>query len=649
MLIIKNVQKLNKKKIKLFINNYSAGFIYGISYIIYLFSLEGCFKGDDICGNNMKWIYTKLTQIIISSEIIVYLIVRILFYKSPKIHLIHLVIVFLLFYQYSHNYYFYDHGMYNIIVFIFVLIINLFVLLLLKTIIIIFKIKNKINIVLKLFIIIILYIIYNYKIPNFYCDDWVKGLNNTSIDNDDEKYGCKIKTPKYCQYKLFSSIQDYTKILGINCRIAKSNSKKNLLKKTKSGFISKKTKKFGFPYTNKGLIACLDGLDTEILKEFTFTNIFDMEKKHDMFGEPEIIVDFSKDPLGELILDVKYNDTLSKERKKLENKNIPYSNNIIMIYIDSISRACSMRQLNKTLTFFEKFISFKGGFNEKYPDENFHSFQFFKYHSFYGRTVSNYMKLYFGNNREAKNIVRFNKYFKDNGYITSNVCDVCQKDNTRTLHDTTVSELYDHQLLLCDPNKERYHKPTKKCLYGKNDVSYLFSYSELFWRKYKNNRKFSNIIIDGAHESTMEVLKYYDDIIYNYLISLFNDNLFKDTSIILLSDHGAGVQSIYYIFDFYQYESDLPMLYIIINDRKNISYKEQYLNINKNQQTFITAFDIYNTVNHLLYGDKYKYIKNLTDENPTPKSSLGKSLFEYIDQKYRKSKNYEFMNKNICT
>ena len=102
------------------------------------------------------------------------------------------------------------------------------------------------------------------------------------------------------------------------------------------------------------------------------------------------------------------------------------------------------------------------------------------------------------------------------------------------------------------------------------------------------------------------------------------------------------------MFDFYQYESDLPMLYIIINDRKNISYKEQYLNINKNQQTFITAYDIYNTVNHLLYGDKYKYIKNLTDENPTPKSSLGKSLFEYIDQKYRKSKNYEFMNNNIC-
>ena len=70
------------------------------------------------------------------------------------------------------------------------------------------------------------------------------------------------------------------------------------------------------------------------------------------------------------------------------------------------------------------------------------------------------------------------------------------------------------------------------------------------------------------------------------------------------------------------------MLYIIINDRKNISYYEQYFHIQNNQQTFITAYDIYNTINHLLYGDNYKYIANLTDEIPTPKSSLGKSLLE---------------------
>lgn len=174
-------------------------------------------------------------------------------------------------------------------------------------------------------------------------------------------------------------------------------------------------------------------------------------------------------------------------------------------------------------------MSFKGGFNEKYPDEKFHSFQFFKYHSFQGRTAGNFPRLYYGNRREARNIVRITKYFKENGYITNYCGDLCQKDNSRTTHNTTFFELYDHQMLLCDPNVIRYHKPIQKCLYGKVDVGYLFNYSDQFWRKYQNNRKFSTIVINIGHEGTMEVLKHYDKIIYNYLDSLFKDNLFKDS------------------------------------------------------------------------------------------------------------------------
>ena len=115
-----------------------------------------------------------------------------------------------------------------------------------------------------------------------------------------------------------------------------------------------------------------------------------------------------------------------------------------------------------------------------------------------------------------------------------------------------------------------------------------------------------------------------------------------------MSDHGLGIQSIYFIFQFYKFEAELPMLYAIINDRKNISYYEQYSNIQQNQQIFITSYDIYNTFNHLLYGDKYNNISNLTDENPTPKSSFGISLLEKIDGKYRKAKNYENMRHDIC-
>lgn len=91
----------------------------------------------------------------------------------------------------------------------------------------------------------------------------------------------------------------------------------------------------------------------------------------------------------------------------------------------------------------------------------------------------------------------------------------------------------------------------------------------------------------------------------------------------------------------------LPMLYMICNDRKNISYQEQYKYINNNQQIIITGYDIYNTLGHLIYGDKYYLIQNKTEKKETAKSPFGESLFNKIDSK-RSPKNYTNMNMNIC-
>ena len=85
--------------------------------------------------------------------------------------------------------------------------------------------------------------------------------------------------------------------------------------------------------------------------------------------------------------------------------------------------------------------------------------------------------------------------------------------------------------------------------------------------------------------------------------SLYNDNLLKDTSIFLFSDHGCDMPSVYFLYEFYKHTSLLPMLFIIINDRKNIDYNQQYFYIQENQQTFITAYDIYNTLCNIIYGD----------------------------------------------
>ena len=359
------------------------------------------------------------------------------------------------------------------------------------------------------------------------------------------------------------------------------------------------------------------------------------------------IVDYTTNRFGEIKINLNYNETLSKERKKLEKNSSPYSKNIIILFIDSVSRAYSIRQLKKTLKFFEKFMAFKGGYNKKFPSEKFHSFQFFKYHSFNGYTYVNYPRLFYGN-VAGKNIIRITKYFKDNGYITSYSNDLCLRENTVTYHNYSYEEICDHELIICDPNKRSINSQVKRCLYNKISTEYLYEYGNQFWRKYKKNRKFLFISSNDGHEGTLEILKYVDNILYNFLIQLFKDNLLKDTTVFLLSDHGSSMPSPYYLIDFHKIEISLPMLYIICNDRKNISYNEQYSFILKNQQVLITAYDIYNTIANLIYGDNYELILNKTDKKDTPKSALGQSLFNYINSKKRKPKNYKKMVLNIC-
>ena len=292
-------------------------------------------------------------------------------------------------------------------------------------------------------------------------------------------------------------------------------------------------------------------------------------------------------------------------------------------------------------------MSYKGVFNENFPSEKYHSFQFFKYHSFAFHTRANYPILYYGNTRNNNNTL-ITKFLKKNGYITCYCNDFCMKDNVRTFHNMTLSEAYDHLFIICDPNVDHYNRHTTKCLYGKNNAEHLYEYGNQFWRKYKNNRKFLNIIINDGHEGTLEALKYVDDIIFNFLNNLYIENLFKDSSIFLLSDHGVGMPSFYYFFEFYRLEEQLPMLYVIINDRKNITYNQQYKYIYQNQQTLITAYDIYNTFINIIYGDQYYYLKNKLYNAHYPKSNIGISLFNKINQTLRNPILYENMFRYVC-
>ena len=81
----------------------------------------------------------------------------------------------------------------------------------------------------------------------------------------------------------------------------------------------------------------------------------------------------------------------------------------------------------------------------------------------------------------------------------------------------------------------------------------------------------------------------------------------------------------------------------LVNDRINKTYESKYKYLHQNQQSFITSYDIYNTMIHLIYGDKYD-----TNINNGIKSINGESLFYKINSKIRSPKLYRDLVKHIC-
>lgn len=646
--------KLNKK-----IHISISFLLFILSYYLYYLSLEKCLEGFDICGTKNDWINTKLSEAVLSSFILAALIECMIYNFIPKLNIIHIIIYYIFIYKYSHGLDFVDHGFYNFFGHISIVFLLIILFIPLNGLLYFIKKKNKIvlffYITILLFFIIICYFIFFVHYMN--CDKWPIGLNNTIIENSLDKYSCNIKFPKICPYELGKYIFDFSKFKGVECNKTKENTKLKLLRYNRNRYINKKTKKIGFPLLNKDKEVFLSfKARNNKISQFTKKNLVDMENQEmvkKIFKEnmPEIVIDYNNNPYGELIINLNFNETLSAQRKILEKNSNPYSDNIMVIYIDSVSRANSMRKLKKTLKFIEQFMSYKGGFNPKYPSENYHSFQFFKYHSFSFGTRNNFMQLFYGysyGSIDVQKIIRISKYFKENGYVTSFINDMCLREPTNTGHQMSQAEIGDHEMLICDPNMKSVYSHTKRCLYNKISTEIVYEYGNQFWRKYKNNRKFLTAMTNDGHEGTLEVIKYIDDILFDFLNKLYKDNLFKDTTIFLMSDHGAACPSPYYMTEFYQIEKRLPMLYIICNDRKNISYYQQYEYINNNQQILITGYDIYNTFGHLMYGDKYSLIQNKTQEKDSPKTKLGISLFNKINPKKRTPKNYEKMDVNVC-
>ena len=266
-------------------------------------------------------------------------------------------------------------------------------------------------------------------------------------------------------------------------------------------------------------------------------------------------------------------------------------------------------------------------------------FQYFKYNSIYFYTDPNIKAAYYGARFNGKGI-HFANYFKNNGYIIGRVNAYCGKESVFNKKNPSSFKpaIWEHEGLSLGCIKGFYDRflisrlssVVRKCLFGKDLNQYSLEYLESFWTTYINQYKLFLYQTLEGHEPTGELIGYFDETLFNFLNKFYRLRYFKDTVILLFSDHGLHLPGPLYMFHSQDFltERTLPLLILIVpNDQK--LYKDNlYEKIKSNQQTFVTPFDIYNTLIHLAFGENKKEYKKIS-------VPYGGSLFSKLNYKIR--------------
>ena len=655
----KNIMK-NQNKVKYFYlncyrknckkDNLVMTVIVIISLICYHFGLTKCEKDPSECTIKRGMIFYFTIGILSAISAVLYAIFITLsiYHRKYFIHYFYSVPAYIYYMVTDNGTSTLHHGFYNAfgwcVISLIVFPILLFILIMRN----LYKKKNYKLMIMIIIIITVIGIVYdNY--PGFSCDYWDLGLNGTRIYNDEKEYPCEIMHPgkNKCYLRLFDGFFDMSKFIRPSC------SAENIIGKEKEVLINSLSKDFfgvsklnhfGYPITTvpdkysmynvKDLQDFQDLLTHSIIKMDVYN-----EKNYPNEPYPEVELFFDEKGHGNIKINVTRNETLAKERKKIaENKHSLY-NNVLLVYVDALSRNIFQRKMHKISKYIEPYMLYN--LDEK--EKEYTTFQFMKYNTLKGLTIPNIKAMFYGIGLEESNGVNLVKYFKEQGFVTGHTGTTCGKEifsvNALLQSQKLDYDSWDHEniALFCDQNFFDPEYPLtkgvasvlKRCLYGKYAFEYMIDYTEQFWKLYPDNKKFFRIHFNEGHEGTMELVTYLADPLFEFIKYFFDNKLLDDTFMFILSDHGnhmVGPWALIRPRD-YLIESTLATLFFVIPNNKKLYKDGLYDIIHENQQTFITPYDIHDTLIHLAYG---------TDK-PDPKaySTHGNSLLVELNKMER--------------
>ncbi|EAR88930.2 sulfatase (macronuclear) [Tetrahymena thermophila SB210] len=459
------------------------------------------------------------------------------------------------------------------------------------------------------------------------CDYWSQGINGQIEEIEGV---CSVPVPSLCWYKITHHWQDFSLLLD-GCD-SEPGTKETQEVTTKFFSTSVGDSRY-IGFTNLNQHSELDRTDERMQQ-----TVFNSAKGYNTALEAEIDkhdVIFDRQEQKYLI-NVQFNKTLSNERKKIaeELNEKPMTKNILLIFIDAVSRQSMHLKMPKTVKWFEQNAqqhSYKKSNQTKFAEENkSQSFEFYRFNSLKPFTFDNLQTFFYGKSLrdvilpENEKLVPLIENAKKQGYVTGHTSDYCQTISLG-IDEESMNQMksvrYDHetQSYACDPN---YYDPdstfsltkgpyslVRRCLYGKALAEYPLEYAKNFWQKYQDNQKVFHLEFLYGHEGSGEVINHLDQYLSQFLNDMSKSGLLKDTTVIMFNDHGLHMQGLFYILKLQSVfiEINLPGLFINIPPEINEKYGNQ---IAQNQQNLVTIYNLHHFFKHLIYGENYPYAQH---------------------------------------
>lgn len=576
------------------------------SVFLYLISLRGCFDTQAECLKNLnEGVVRELLSYLNYSGLFYAIICTAVIYKYVTIYVLLMItssFIYLCFYYDTGSNLDY-HGAYNRIVlffsiFLWMLILNLSIFIKkgLKT-------KTLTTSLLLVSSLIAVFIFYKMKITNS-CKDWKKGFKDTEISFKDMP--CKLQVPEICWFDIFGKAFDYSGWLNDNCGIIRNGDRSfydDALKKNNPDYFQ--TNLIGFPRTENYTYdqSMHFVIEHNILKGLIDMN--DPKVPDSIKNKTEVMIDYSGDE-SKVIIRVVRDEEIVKQRKPLYERqaNQLLAKNLMIVYIDSISRRHWHRRMPKTTKWLEKFY--------KTDHPKYTSYQFLKYHATGYFTQINTIPAFLGKWWLETGGNYYTKYYKDKGAITAQTISICGRElfdleNDQFRHMNWESYDHEHIALFCDPNYHQVDNPytpflgaysvRRRCLHGKDTHEYMLEYGYKFWQTYQDMPKVIRFDFIDAHEGTGNVVGYLDDRLEKFLTDMEKNNMLDDTIVLFMADHGVNMPGFVSLMESpdYNIEKYLPMLFLLVPEKVRKEYGEA---LSANEQSIVTPWDIHNTLLH---------------------------------------------------